>query len=211
VTTKTKRTLAWWFCAPDPDGVVRLPHGDGRVVKVGETLSVEGPIVACKSGLHASVRAFDALQYAPGGTICRVEVWGDVQKEEDKIAGRHRRVLWMADASAALRLFACDCAEEACRVAKWTDDRSLNAIRVAQLYAEGKATRDELNAARDAAWAAARDAAEAASWAAAEAVAWAAAGDAAGAAARAAWDASGAAQDKALTECLMALKPKETP
>ena len=179
---KEKRILAWWFCAPDDDGVVRLPHGDKRVVKVGETLSVEGEIVACQSGLHASVRAVDALQYAPGSTVCRVEVWGDVQKESNKIAGRHRKVLWMADSDKALRLFACDCAEEACRVANHTDERSLNAIRVSRLYAEGKATKGKLAAARDAAWAAAwaaaRDAAWNAAWAAARDAAWDAARDA---------------------------------
>ncbi len=191
---KPKKILAWWFCAPDADGVVRLPHGDGREVKAGETLSVEGKIVACRSGLHASVRALDALQYAPGSTICRVEVWGDVQEEPDKIAGRHRKVLWMADADKALRLFACDCAEEACRVADQPDERSLNAIRVSRLCAEGEATTGELAAARAAARAAAmtaaRDAARDAAWAAA----WAAARDAAWDAARAAaWDAARAA------------------
>jgi hypothetical protein len=165
----------------------------------------------------------DALQYAPGGTICRVEVWGDVQNEKDKLAGRHRKVLWMADANKALRLFACDCAEEACRVAKQTDPRSLNAIRVTRLYAEGRATNKEMAAARaaarDAVGAAAGDAPRAAEWAAARAAEWAAARAAAGAAAWAAewaaarvaeWAAAGVAQNEALTKRLLALKPRET-
>ena len=193
-----KKIKAWWFAARDPDGKVRLPHGDGREVVVGETLSVEGKIVACKKGLHASVRPLDALQYAPGGVVCRVEVWGDVRKESDKIAGRNRKVLWMADADSALRLFACDCAKEACRVAKHTDERSLNAIRVARLYAEGRATSDELaaalDAALDAAWVATGAAWDAA-WAArvATGAAWDAAW-AAWVATGAAWDATGAAR-----------------
>ena len=33
---KQKPVLAWWFCA-EP----KLPHGDGRPVVVGETLTVE--------------------------------------------------------------------------------------------------------------------------------------------------------------------------
>jgi hypothetical protein len=198
--TAPKKVLGWWFCAPGKDGVVRLPHNDGRIVKTGETLSVEGEIVICRRGLHASVEALDALRYAPGETVCRVEVWGNLQREEDKIVGRHRRVLWMADASTALRLFACDCAEELFRVAKWTDPRSLNAIRVARLYATGKTTDAELTAARDAA----RDAAWAAARAAARAVARDAAWDAA-------WDAARDAQNKALTRRLLSLKPKETP
>ena len=138
MTDETKRTLAWWFCAPYADGVVRLPHGDGRRVKVGETLSVEGPIIACQSGLHASVRAIDALQYAPGATICRVEVWGDVQQEHDKIAGRYRKVLWMADADKALRLFACDCAERVVHLCT-NDTRTREALAVARRFAAARA------------------------------------------------------------------------
>jgi hypothetical protein len=92
-------------------------------------------------------------------------------------------------------------------VAKCTDDRSLTAIRVARLYAEGKATKDELAAAWDAAWAAAR----AAAWDAARDAAWDAARAAARASARdAAWAAARDAQNKALTKRLLALKPKGT-
>ena len=79
------------------------------------------------------------------------------------------------------------------------DQRSINALDVAQRYANGEATVDELRAARDAAWAAwaAAEAAWAA-WAAAEAAraaAWAAeAAEAAEAAAWAAWAAAEAAE-----------------
>ena len=80
------------------------------------------------------------------------------------------------------------------------DQRSIAALDVAERYAHGQATADELAAAgaaaRAAAWAAARDAAGDAAWeaalAAARAAARDAAGDAAGAAARAAaWAAAG--------------------
>ncbi len=114
-----------------------------------------------------------------------------------------------------MRLYACWCARETPlsdgrRV--WdlmTDERSRAAVEVAEFFAAGEATLEELrdaaraasdaawaaaraasDAARDAAWAAARAAAGAAAWAAA----WAAARDAAWAAARAAaWDAARAA------------------
>lgn len=76
-----------------------------------------------------------------------------------------------------------------------TDERSRNALNVAERHANGQATDEELAAARDAASAAAsaaaRAAASAATWAAAWDAAWAAAWDAARAAASAAaWDAA---------------------
>ena len=71
----------WWFAIrSDP---VRLPHGDGRAVVVGETLSVEEPIVLCERGLHASVKPLDALRYAPGTIVARVELSGRVIRGDD--------------------------------------------------------------------------------------------------------------------------------
>jgi hypothetical protein len=63
-----------------------------------------------------------------------------------------------------------------------TDQRSINALDVAWRHSDGMATDEELNAARDAAWAAADAAADAAARAAAWAAAWTAARAAAGAA-----------------------------
>jgi hypothetical protein len=109
---------------------------------------------------------------------------------------------WLDDRTA--RLFACWCVRNtplADGRVVWdllTDERSRNAVEVAERYADGNATLKELTAARVAAWdaagAAARTAARVAAWAAARAAAravarvaaWAVAGDAAGAAARAA-------------------------
>ena len=84
-----------------------------------------------------------------------------------------------------LRLIAVKCARQVQHLMK--DERSINALDVAERFANGEATQEELTAARDAADAAG-DAADAA-WAAA----WAAAGDAADAAWAAAWDAAWAA------------------
>ena len=98
------------------------------------------------------------------------------------------------------RLFACDCAERVLPLfeKEYPDNQGpRQAIEVARLFAEGKATTQEL----EAAWAAARDARAAAwdaAWAAARAAAWDAAWAAAWAAARdAAWDARAAARDAA--------------
>lgn len=89
-----------------------------------------------------------------------------------------------------VRLFAVRCVRQIQHLI--SDERSLNALDVSEAYAVGEATKDELSAARDAAWyaaeaaarAAARDAAEAAAWYAARAAARAAAEAAAEAAAR---------------------------
>ena len=91
-----------------------------------------------------------------------------------------------------LRLFAVWCAREALKLDANPDERSINACNVAERFANGEATSEELAAAGAAARAAARATARAASrdaaWAAAWEAAWAAAW-----AARAAWDAWAAA------------------
>ena len=65
-----------------------------------------------------------------------------------------------------LRLFACKCVREVWHLL--TDERSRKAVEVAERYAVGDATDEELDAAMAAAW----DAAIAAAWAAAIAAAW---------------------------------------
>jgi len=78
-----------------------------------------------------------------------------------------------------LRLFAVWCAREALKLVDNPDERSINACDVAERYANGEATDNELTAAWDAAWDAARDAARAAARDAARDAAWDAARDAA--------------------------------
>ena len=105
-----------------------------------------------------------------------------------------------------LHEFACRCAEEALKLVKDPDPRSVAAIEAKRKWLKGEITDEELAAASAAAWAAAwaaasaaasaaaRAAARAAAMAAAWDAAWAAARDAAWAAARdAAWAAAWAA------------------
>ena len=71
-----------------------------------------------------------------------------------------------------MRLFAVWCAREALKLEAEPDERSVNACNVAEKFANGEATSEELAAARAAAWAAAGDAAGDDAWAAAWDAAW---------------------------------------
>jgi len=157
---------------------------DGRPVPAdGVWLKHAGPLELCASGLHASVHPFDALQYAPWATLCRVEVDGKTLTGNDKVVARKRRIIARIDATELCRSFARRCA--------------LNVIHLwdaPQIVRDYLTTGDEslMAAARDAAWDAAMDVAMDAAWDAARAAAmdvamdaaWDAARDAASAAAR---------------------------
>jgi hypothetical protein len=166
----SKTVLAWHF--------VNDRLRDGRPIPADgvELRHENGPVVMCQSGLHASRSLLDALNYAPGHTLCRVEMRDIVAEDDDKLVARSRTILWRIDAEPVLRQFARDCALEVLHL--WaapdvvveyllTGDESLRA-----------AARDAARAAAwDAAWAAARDAARDAAWDAAWDAARAAAGD----------------------------------
>ena len=183
--TKTKTVMAWHWAKMD----LRTQHSYEPIV-AGETLTAKGDLSLCNNGMHASLCPLQALQYAPGSMLCRVELAGEVIEGDDKLCARSRMVLWIANADNLLHEFACLCAERALKQAKVEDKRSWAAIQAKRDWLAGKITDDELDAAGaaagaaawDAARAAARDAAWAAAWAAARAaaraVAWAAARDA---------------------------------
>ena len=76
---------------------------DGRPIPAdGEWLEYGGPMVMCESGLHASLHPFDALQYAPGKTLCLVECDGDVEYQTDKLICRSRKIVARFDATELL-------------------------------------------------------------------------------------------------------------
>jgi hypothetical protein len=160
---------------------------DGRPVPPdGEWLVHDGPVVLCESGLHASRRPWHALQYAPGETLCLVEVEDIVAEEADKLVARRRRIVRRVDLTADLRSFARACArdvlhlwsppdivrryletgEESIREAAW--DAAKEASWAAEWAAEWAAA-SAASAARAAAGASAKEAAWAAAWAAASA------------------------------------------
>lgn len=156
-----------------------------------EWLEHKGRIEMCYSGLHASVCPFDALQYAPGATLCRVELDGEIISQTDKIVGRRRKILKRIDATQLLRLFARQCALDVVHLWESPDvvkqylETGEESLRAAVGDAAGAVWDAARNAARAAAWDAAVAAARVAAYA-ASAAARDAAGAAASAAARAA-------------------------
>ena len=177
-------------------------HFTGHVLRdgspipaVGEWLVHHGQLELCRSGLHWSIEPFDALQYAPGPLLHKVEYRGKIIKGEDKGVSSKRCILATIDATDLLRSFGRQCALDVIHL--W----DAPPVVIEYLKTGNEKLRAAARAAaRDAAWAAARDAAAwDAAWDAARAAAWdaaawdAAAWDAARAAAR---DAAWAAQRK---------------
>ena len=147
--------LAWHF--------VNDKLRDGRdIPKDGELLVHEGALELCKTGLHASESIMDALRYAPGNTLCRVEMSGSMALGDDKLCSTERTVVWRIDAEPILfeasRKFALEVIHlwDSPDVVKEFLETGNPDIRAAARAAARDAARA---AARDAAGDAARDAA----------------------------------------------------
>ena len=195
----TDKLLCWHFANND----LRLGYDDGREIVAGESLRVEGAPVLCETGLHGSIRLLDALQYAPGHMLCRVELSDGIIEGDDKAVARERKTLWIFNAENALRDFAATVAENALlaeRVAgREPDPRSWAAVQFVRDLLAGKINPEDQEAAESAAESAARSAAWAAAWAAARSAAESAARSAAWAAA---WAAAESAQNDLLADIL---------
>jgi hypothetical protein len=147
--------VAWHF-------VEKTLRDGSPIPKDGVWLEHKGPVVICESGLHASRDPFDALQYAPGSTLCLVNVDGIEYEQEDKLVCRRRKIVARMDVTEMLRYFS-----------------RMQALSVIHLWEAPDVVLDYLMTGdeeiRAAAWAAARAAAWDAAWDAARAAAWAAA------------------------------------
>jgi len=168
--------------------------------------AIDGDLVACENGYHVAENE-QVLEWL-GPRLFEAECRGDMLSESDKLVVRECRLLREFNGwnERTARLFAVWCARRVLALVANPDPRSIAACDVAERYANGQATSDELCAA----WDAARDAAWDAAGAAARAAAWDAAGAAAGAAAwvaamAAAWDAARYAVKDAQYQQLMAM------
>ena len=148
------KLLGWHFCTEDK----RLGYDDGREIIEGETLRVEGKPVLCKHGLHASERIIDALKYAPGPILCRVELSDGIVHGDAKAVARSRETLWMFNATNALRDFTTTVAEQALMAERAAgrepDPRSWAAVQFVRDLLNGKIKEEDRKAARSEAWAA---------------------------------------------------------
>ena len=161
---------------------------DGRPIPpTNEWLVHEGEVIMCTSGLHASEQPYDALQYAPGHILHRVELDDVIDTQDDKVVARRRKIVATIDAAELLHAFARKQALSVIHL--WncpaitkqyleTGDVSMqgaawSAARSAAQYAAQNAARSAAGAAQSAAdadWSAAG-----AAWRAAQYTAWSAA------------------------------------
>ena len=118
---------------------------------IGEEREIDGELELCSRGYHSSKSWLDALNYAPGAMACIVDIpdsrHGTIVGDDKQVSPR-RKLLAARDATQVLRLFACDCAERALKVAGVTDERLWAVTLVARRYALGLATKEELLVAR---------------------------------------------------------------
>lgn len=104
--------LAWHFTGDDK----KLGYGDGRQVRAGRTLKVKFPWLGfikptlCEAGMHGSENILHALKYAHGPYLWRVEMSGDIVRDDEKLVAASRKALWGFDAYDILRTFARRCA-----------------------------------------------------------------------------------------------------
>ena len=183
----------WHFAAAGPNGEPALR--DGSPARAG-TVAVSGPLKLCVRGLHASACVIDALYYAPGPWLSRVELRGTVVMGDDKACAAERVARGYVDVTNVLREFAVRCAVRALEreqdAGREPDTRSWVACDLALGGFAGVVDVEMLREAYNAAAAAAADADAAAPYA-----ATVAADDAAYAATSAAYAATVAADDAA--------------
>lgn len=142
---KNQKIDAWHF-VPDDGKLARC----GLEVAAGYIYSEDGPIELCQNGLHGVRRVYDGIRYASGSTLCKVKMWGEIAEQPGLLVARHREVLAVRTVANELRLWGCWCVRNTPLGdgrTTWDllmDDSSRNAVEVAERFANGEVTEDEL-------------------------------------------------------------------
>lgn len=98
----------WHFLPND----FRLRFKDSREAKIGVWLRAIGTVKLNKNGMHGAKTLMDALDYAPGVRLCRVEVDGEIAETDRYLVGRRRKVLAWLNARDVLLEFRRWCAKQ---------------------------------------------------------------------------------------------------
>ena len=161
---------------------------DGRPIPpTNEWLVHEGEVIMCTSGLHASEQPYDALQYAPGHILHRVELDDVIDTQDDKVVARRRKIVATIDAAELLHAFArkqalsvihlwncpaitkqyLETGDVSMQYAAWSAARSAaqyaaqnaarSAARAKYTYGAARSAADAAQSAADAAWSAIRE------------------------------------------------------
>ena len=132
---------------------------------IGETLVFEGKLEMCWRGYHASRKAWQAIEWAPGPRLHRVHCGGELYEKDDKLVCRERTILASIDATNLLREFARSCARDVLHLWDAPDvvreylETGNEDLRVVAREAADAARNDAGNNAREAARGASGDAA----------------------------------------------------
>lgn len=132
---------AWHFLNKE----CQLRYRTQELVEVGKKYYASGPLAICKNGMHACIRVIDALQYAPGYTLCYVTCGGDIVQHGNELCSRWRRVERMMDATKLLHEFSCNIAEEMLQITKITEQQLFDAIATKRAWINGKGTDKDLD------------------------------------------------------------------
>lgn len=155
---RTGEIRTGWYFLPS-DG--RLPEGDLRKPKVGQTLRIEGRNTSgehiqlrkawdsCEWQINPSSRAMDALKNAAGPIICRLQIVISQEWDNENSAFyRDYAVLARIDATEVLHNFACHVASAALGIVGIENQDIWNVLEAKWAWLRGKINDAELTTAR---------------------------------------------------------------